>query len=240
LFAHIFISWCYYRHIGQQEGEVSLFNNAEAVDSLTESTSLSLMFHVRTIVSLACCCALLLLLTNPSSSLLSSQTMECGEFMSEGTPLTNVSCVPTICLWDCMHVLLIHPLLLSLSVCLSPPRSCVGILLFWDSWVLCHSWKMGILSFWDPCLVWQPWTMGILSSWDSWLICQSRLLCAIISVLISSGCKWFFLVASPGVLSSLTVCFLNVMGLKRQKLRVHTLAAITCQVSKKHSSVVSL
>jgi hypothetical protein len=131
LFAHIFISWCYYRHIGQQEGEVSLFNDAEAVNSLTESTSLLLTFCVRTIVSLACCCAFLLLLTNPSSSLLSSQTMECGEFMSEGTPLTNVSCVPTICLWDCMHVLLIHPLLLSLSVCLSPPRSCVGILLFW-------------------------------------------------------------------------------------------------------------
>ncbi len=100
LFTHIFISWSYYRHIGQQEGEVSLFNDAEAVDSLTESTSLSLTFHVRTIVSLACCCALLLLLTNPSSSLLSSQTIECGEVMSEGTPLTNVSCVPTtsICL----------------------------------------------------------------------------------------------------------------------------------------------
>jgi hypothetical protein len=97
LFAHIFISWFYYRHIGRQEGVVSLFNDAEAVDSLTESTSLSLTFHVRTIVSLACCCALLLLLTNPSSSLLSSQTMECGEVTSEGTPLTNVSCVPTIC-----------------------------------------------------------------------------------------------------------------------------------------------
>jgi len=51
-------------HIGRQEGVVSLFNDAEAVDSLTESTSLSLTFH----------------------------TMECGEVTSEGTPLTNEYC----------------------------------------------------------------------------------------------------------------------------------------------------